>query len=177
LRVEVVLEDQRQDLVRDAVDVSIRMGKLTDSAATAQLLASVPRVILAARSYIERAGLPAVPADLTHHRIIGSPSGTNWTFERNGEVIALELKPQVTVNDNEGAVVAAISGLGICWTAMRTARKEVLDGSLIEILPDWKRPTVDIHAYFPLDRGARRAARALVAYLQTELSRQGPSPT
>ena len=42
LRVEVVLEDQRQDLVRDAVDVSIRMGKLTDSAATAQLLASVP---------------------------------------------------------------------------------------------------------------------------------------
>jgi DNA-binding transcriptional LysR family regulator len=121
--------------------------------------------------------MPAMPADLAHHRIIGGPSGTSWTFERNGEVVALELKPQVTVNDNEGAVVAAISGLGICWTAMRVPRKEVLDGSLIVVLPDWTRPTVDIHAYFPLGRGTRRAARALVAYLQTEFSRQGPSQT
>src|ERR1700712_445625 len=35
LRVQVVLEDQRQDLVRDAVDVSIRLGRLADSSATA----------------------------------------------------------------------------------------------------------------------------------------------
>lgn len=177
LRVEVVLEDQRQDLVRDAVDVSIRMGRLSDSAATAQLLASVPRVILAARSYIDRAGLPAAPADLAHHRIIGGPSGTSWTFERDGEVVALELKPHVKVNDNEGAVVAAIFGLGICWTAMRVSRREMLDGSLIEVLPDWTRPKVDIHAYFPLGRGTRRAARALVTYLQTEFSRKSPTPT
>lgn len=176
LRVDVVLADQRQDLVRDAVDVSIRMGKLTDSAATAKLLASVPRVVLAARSYIERAGLPATPADLAYHRIIGGPSGTSWTFERNGEVVTLELKPHVTVNDNEGVVVAAISGLGICWTAMRTTRQEVTDGSLIEVLPDWTRPAVDIHAYFPMGRSTRRAARALVTYLQAEFSRDNPAP-
>lgn len=177
LRVEVILEDQRQDLIRDAVDVSIRMGKLADSGATVQLLAAVPRVILAARSYIDRAGLPAMPTDLAHHRIIGGPSGTSWTFERNGEVVALDLKPQITVNDNEGAVVAAISGLGICWTAMRTVRREVLDGSLIEVLPDWTRPPVNIHAYFPLGRGTRQAARALVAYLKAELSQALPTPT
>ena len=82
----------------------------------------------------------------------------------------MDLKPHVTVNDNEGAVVAAISGLGICSTAMRTTRPEVLDGSLIEILPGWSRPAVDIHAYFPLGRGTRQAARKLIAFLKAEFS-------
>lgn len=172
LRVQVVLEDQRQDLVRDAVDVSIRLGKLADSGATAQLLTSVPRVMLAARSYIDQAGTPAGPEDLAHHRIIVGPSGAaGWTFERDGQLIAMDLTPYVTVNDNEGAVAAAIAGLGICSTAMRAPRKEVLDGSLIQVLPDWTRPAVDIHAYFPLGRGTRRAARMLVSYLKAELGK------
>jgi DNA-binding transcriptional LysR family regulator len=172
LRVQVVLEDQRQDLVRDAVDVSIRLGKLADSSATSQLLTSVPRVILASRSYIDQAGAPANPAELAHHRIIGGPSGTvGWAFERDGEVVTVDLQPHVTINDNEGAVVAAMAGLGICSTAMRTVRQEVLDGSLVELLTDWKRPDVDIHAYFPQGRGTRSAARKLVAYLKDELGK------
>ena len=71
LRVQIVLEDQRQDLVRDAVDVSIRLGKLADSGATAQLLTSVPRFLLAARSYVAHAGTPAAPrrpGASSHHR-------------------------------------------------------------------------------------------------------------
>jgi DNA-binding transcriptional LysR family regulator len=172
LRVQVVLEDQRQDLVRDAVDVAIRLGKLEDSGATAQRLTTAPRVILAARSYVEQAGSPSCPADLAHHRIIGGPSGTSgWTFERGGQAVTIDLQPHVTVNDNEGAVVAAIHGLGICSTAMRTTRKEVLDGSLVELLAEWKQPAVDIHAYFPLGRGTRLAARKLVAHLKAEFGK------
>jgi DNA-binding transcriptional LysR family regulator len=172
LRIQILLEDQRQDLVRDAVDVSIRLGKLADSAATAQLLTSVPRVILAAKGYVEQNGAPGSPAELAHHRIIGDPSGTaGWTFEREGEVITIDLQPHITVNDNEGAVIAATAGLGICSTAMRTIRTEVLDGSLVELLADWVRPAVDIHAYFPQGRGTRLAARSLVAFLKAELSK------
>lgn len=167
LRVQLLLDDQRQDLVRDAVDVSIRLGRLTDSGATAQRLASVPRFILASPGYVARFGAPASPADLARHRTILSPSGAaGWIFERDGQPIATDLEPQILVNDNEGAVAAAIAGLGICATAMLTIREEVRDGTLVELLADWKRPAVDIHAYFPQGRSAGRAARALVAYLK-----------
>ncbi|CAN5209257.1 LysR family transcriptional regulator [soil metagenome] len=169
LRIEIVLEDQRQDLVRDAVDVAIRLGKLTDSSATAQRLTSIPRVLLAARTYLDRVGYPVRPEDLAGHRIIGGPSGgTGWTFERDGETVVMDLQPYLTVNDNEGAVVAAVAGLGICSTPMRSYRQELTDGSLIEVLPDWERPRVDVHAYFPLGRATRMAARSLVAHLKAE---------
>jgi molybdate transport repressor ModE-like protein len=172
LRIEVVLEDQRQDLVRDAVDVSIRLGKLTDSSATAQLLTSIPRVILAAKSYVEQSGIPTSPGDLAHHRVIGGPTGTaGWTFERDGKVMVIDLRPHITVNDNEGAVVAAVAGLGICSTPMRSIRTELLDGTLVELLADWTMPPVDVHAFFPLGRSTRIAARSLVTYLKAELSK------
>lgn len=172
LNLEVLLEDQRQDLVRDAVDVAIRMGKLSDASATAQLLASVPRVVLAARSYVDRAGTPVRPEDLRDHQIIGGPAGAAaWTFERDGKTVVMDLRPRFVVNDNEGAVVAAMSGLGICSTPMRTYRKELQEGSLIELLTDWRKPAVDVHAYFPLGRSTRIAARRLVQYLKAELGK------
>lgn len=172
LRVQVLLEDQRQDLVRDAVDVSIRLGKLTDATATAQLLTSIPRVILAARSYVDEAGAPTSPDELANHRIIGGPTGAaGWAFERDGKEVVIELQPHITVNDNEGAVFAAAAGLGICSTPMLSMRQELLDGSLVELLAEWKRPQVDVHAYFPLGRSTRIAARSLVSYLKAELGK------
>ena len=172
LRIQIVVDDRRQDLVRDAVDVAIRLGKLADTGGTVQLLTSVPRVLIAARSYVEQAGAPTVPADLARHRIIGAPAGTTgWRFERDGQVVVMDLKPHIKVNDNEGAIVAATSGLGICSTAMRTASKEVIAGSVIVLLADWKRPAVDVHAYFPQGRAARRAARSLAAYLKAEFDK------
>lgn len=172
LRLQVILEDQRQDLVRDAVDVAIRLGKLSDASATAQLLTSIPRVILAAKSYVDQAGMPTSPEDLMNHRIIGGPSGTaGWTFVRDGEAVVIDLQPHVSVNDNEGAVVAAIAGLGICSTPMRSYRKELLDGTLVEVLAEWKRPPVEVHAYFPLGRSTRIAARSLVNYLKEAFDR------
>src|SRR6202790_1602741 len=38
LHLQVLLEDRRQDLVRDAVDVAIRLGRLVDSSATSKLI-------------------------------------------------------------------------------------------------------------------------------------------
>ncbi|MDE1918624.1 MAG: LysR family transcriptional regulator [Sphingomonadales bacterium] len=170
LRIQVLLEDQRQDLVRDGVDVAIRLGKLTDASATAQLITSLPRVLLASRSYLDKAGAPASPGDLAQHRIIGGPSGAAaWAFERDGEQVDVDLQPHVTVNDNEGAVVAAVAGMGICSTPMGRPRPAVLNGSLVPLLTDWTRPPVEVHAYFPLARQTRIAARSFVAYLKAGL--------
>lgn len=171
LRLQVLLEDERQDLVRDAVDVAIRLGTLSDASATAQKITTIPRVILASRRYLDKAGQPATPRDLADHRIIGGPSGrAAWAFERDGENVAVDLQPHISVNDNEGAVVAAIAGMGICSTPCGRPRPEMLDGSLVPLLTDWTRPPVEVHAYFPLGRQTRIAARSLVAYLKEGFS-------
>ena len=168
LHIHVLLEDVRRDLVRDAVDVAIRLGMLVDSSATAKLVATIPRVIVAAPTYLEQAGTPAAPADLTKHRIVGGTAtvvASAWVFERDGEKVTVDLQPHFSTNDNEGAVAAAAGGLGITSTTEWACQRELGSGSLVRLLTHWKMADVPVYAYFPMGPATRAAARALVDHL------------
>src|SRR5882672_10524967 len=64
LRVVLLMNDQRQALISEGVDVAFRLGSLSDSSATARRLGSIERVLVASPAYLRRAGRPKVPADL-----------------------------------------------------------------------------------------------------------------
>jgi DNA-binding transcriptional LysR family regulator len=171
LHIQILLDDKRQDLVREGVDASIRMGRLSDSSATARLLAIIPRVVVASPSYLKRAGTPNAPGDLAGHRIVGGPATlvpTAWAFERDGQSETPELAAHFSTNDNEGAVAAAAAGMGITSTTGWACRRELLDGSLVRLLPDWKTKDIPVHAYFPAGRATRAAARNLIDFLAGE---------
>jgi DNA-binding transcriptional LysR family regulator len=176
LHIQLLLEDRRQDLVRDAVDVAIRLGRQIDSGATAKLFATIPRVILAAPAYLERFGTPATPKDLSDHRIVGGPASAvpnGWVFERDGEKTTVELQPHFSTNENEGAIAAAAAGLGITSSTGWACRRELEDGSLIRLFADWKTVDVPVYAYFPMGRATRAAGRASIDYLAAEFHRAG----
>jgi DNA-binding transcriptional LysR family regulator len=176
LRIHLQLEDRRQDLVRDAVDVAIRLGRLVDSSATAKRIASIPRVIVAAPAYLEHTGAPAMPTDLTRHRIVGGSAAavpTAWLFERGKEKVAVDLQPHFTTNENEGAVAAAAAGLGITSTSEWACQRELAAGSLVRLLTEWKTADIPVHAYFPMGPTTRAAARAVVDHLTAEFRRDG----
>jgi DNA-binding transcriptional LysR family regulator len=175
LHIQILMDDKRQDLVREAVDVSIRVGRLTDSSATARLIANIPRVIIAAPSYLERSGYPASPADLSDHRIVGGPATlvpTAWAFERDGKSETIELSAHVSTNDNEATVAAATAGMGITSTQKWACRRELQNGALVRLLPEWKTRDIPVHAYFPAGRATRVAARGLIDYLAGEFRRE-----
>lgn len=177
LELQILLGDQRQDLVREAVDVAIRIGALPDSSGTARLLCSYPRVIVAAPSYLARFGVPRVPADLGEHRIVQGPAGrvdTAWTFFRAGASQFVTVKANIHFNDNEGTVSAAAAGLGIASVGLWSCRREISDGQLVHLLGDWETVPTRVHAYFPLGKATRFVARAFTAFLAEELSRNVP---
>jgi DNA-binding transcriptional LysR family regulator len=150
------------------VDVAIRLGRLVDSSATAKLIARIPRIIVAAPKYLERAGSPATPADFTKHRIIGGSAAavpSAWAFERGSEQVTVDLQPHLSTNENEGAIAAAAAGLGITSTSEWACRRELEAGSLVRLFTDWKTADIPVHAYFPMGPATRAAARALVDHL------------
>jgi DNA-binding transcriptional LysR family regulator len=175
LHVQILLDDKRQDLVRDAVDVSIRVGRLSDSSATAKLLATLSRVIVASPAYLQRAGMPTSPNELVGHRIIGGPATlvpNAWVFESAGKLETVELLPDLSTNDNEATVAAATAGLGITSTTEWACSRELQDGALVRLLTDWKTRDIPVHAYFPAGRATRAAARTLIDFLAAEFRRE-----
>jgi DNA-binding transcriptional LysR family regulator len=168
LRLHLTMEDQRQDLVRDNVDVALRFGPLPSSTATARLLANTPRVVVASPSYLLRAGTPNSPQELVNHRIVFGPPGSSpaaWTFERNGKSVTADVTSNFVASVNEGAVAAAVAGLGIVSTGLWGCRAELAAGTLVRLFEDWNMVGGQMYAVSPAGRASKPAARAFVEYL------------
>jgi DNA-binding transcriptional LysR family regulator len=178
LHIQLLLEDRRQDLVRDAVDVAIRLGRLVDSTATAKLIATIPRVVVASPDYLARHGVPATPDELTRHRIVGGTAAsvpTAWLFERDGKEKAIPLEPHFSTNENEGSIAAAAAGFGITSTSGWACRRELENGSLVHLFRDWKMVGIPVHAYFPMGQATRAAGRAAVDHLVADFQKESRS--
>lgn len=175
LHVELILDDRWQDMVREAVDVGLRVGALPDAGGTARLITTIERVIVAAPSYLARAGTPQHPADLKRHRIVGGPAtmrATAWQFSRAGEQIAVDLRPHVSNNTLSGAVACVAGGMGVTSTTIWACRQELAAGALVRLLPDWDTVALPVNAYFPLGRATRKVARAFVDFIAGALMQE-----
>ncbi|SAL72840.1 LysR family transcripitonal regulator [Caballeronia terrestris] len=176
LKVEIMLDDRWQDMIREAVDVGIRVGSLPDSAGTAKLIGTMHRVVVASRRYLDRHGAPLLPEDIARHRVVGGPAGSHvssWQFEREGETTSIDVQPHVSTNDTAGALAAAAAGLGIVSTTSWACRSQIEEGTLVRLLPEWTMAQLPVHAYFPMGRATRMAARAFVDFIAEELT-NGP---
>jgi DNA-binding transcriptional LysR family regulator len=176
LHIQVLLADHWQDLVRENIDVAIRLGRLLDSSATSRQIMTISRFILASPSYLRAAGEPTTPEDLQSHRIIAGPASTvpsGWMFTRNGETRTIQLEAHFSTDENEGAVAAAAAGLGITSTTAWACRRELESGELVALLTDWETESVPVHAYFPHGSRTRSAGRALIEHLVASLLGEG----
>jgi DNA-binding transcriptional LysR family regulator len=166
LHIDLVIQDHRQDLVTEGVDVAFRFGPLPDSSMMARKVTSWPRVLVASPAYLAKAGTPRTPEDLPGHAIIMGPAALSWSwsFAKDGQSVPVQVDGRLTIRVSEGAVVAASAGLGITTVTIGACRRELESGALVRVLPDWDVGTVELNAVFPSGSAAKPAARALVDY-------------
>jgi DNA-binding transcriptional LysR family regulator len=168
LRVDLLVDDQRQDLVTEGIDVALRFGPLSDSSSIARHIRGWPRVLAASPAYLAKAGVPQIPADLSAHDIIVGPVSvtTNWSFRGNGgTATSVRVEGRLRVAGNEGAIAAAAAGMGIVMTSSGSVRREMENRQLVRILVDWDLGPLELNAIFPGGKAVKRAARAFTDYL------------
>lgn len=172
LHIDLLMSDDRHDLIAEGVDVAIRFGELPDSSATSRMLGRSPRMLVAAPRYLERSGRPIEPSDLSRHTFVLGPSSAEtlgWKLRKGDRETSFRTEGRFTISVNEGATVAAVAGLGILAIGFWGCRSEIADGRLVQILEDWQLEPVDIHAVFPPGGATRPAARVFIDYLVEEL--------
>ena len=171
LRIEFILSNERQDLIGDAVDVALRVGTLADSTVVTRKVGVIHRVLAAAPSYLEKAGVPATPTELQNHTVIVGPAGQGvegWTFRKNGKTMSVRVEGRFILNGTEGATAAAVAGLGIISSGYLGCLAELRSGALVRILPDWEMDSADVNVILPAGRAAKPSARAFADFIASE---------
>jgi DNA-binding transcriptional LysR family regulator len=174
LRVELLISDRTEDLVVEGADMAIRLGRLSDSGFGARRLATAPRLVVAAPSYLARRGEPRTPSDLTAHDcVVGPvlPYRGNWTFTRAGTVISVRVEGRVQAGSAEGVIACVKAGLGITAASYWMCKAELASGALVRILGDCELDPIDVHAVYPAGPRPSIKVRTFSDYLAAEFAR------
>jgi DNA-binding transcriptional LysR family regulator len=169
LEMEVVLDDRNIDLIREGIDVALRMGKLADSSLTARRIASCRHVVLGTLAYFERAGVPTTPGDLAAHQAViygQRGGGAVWPFRRKGIELTVTLRGQLHVSAAEGVRAAVFANAGIAITSEWMFAPEIVDGTIKAVLQDWELPPMDLWAVFPAGRTPTTKARTFADFVE-----------
>ena len=175
LRIEFVLNDAKQDLIGDGIDVALRIGALGDSSAVAKKIGVVHRVLAASPAYLAKAGIPLTPSELSGHSIIVGPAGRGmeaWAFKKDGKATSVRVEGRFVLSGGDGATAAAVAGLGIISAGALGMLRELQSGQLLRVLPDWEMGPADINVVLPAGRAAKPSARAFTEFVSTELQKE-----
>lgn len=145
---ELDLTPRRVDLVAEPFDVAIRMGEQPDSTLIARQLARLPRHLYASPRYLEHAGEPRLPADLTRHeclRMRPVEAGA-WTLHDAGETVEVAVGGRFLLNSIGMIRRLATLDHGIAMLAEEVVAEDLAEGRLRRVLPCWYATPIPVYA-------------------------------
>ncbi|WP_395678936.1 LysR family transcriptional regulator [Inquilinus sp.] len=172
--VDLSLTDERVDLVREGVDIALRLGPLTDSSMKLRPLGRSRRLMAASPAYLAARGRPSVPQDLAGHEGIRmtniAGSDTLVLDGPDGERHAVPFGGRFRIDHGLAAREALIAGRGIA-PAHRWLVDDVLaDGRVEVILPGWEPPPVPLSLLIVPERAGIARVRLLVEFLAEHIA-------
>lgn len=175
-RVTVHLEStsRRVDVISDGIDVAIRVRfpPIEETDHVMRVLGDSEQRLVASPSCVARLKGPAVPAILTELPSIGfGPHHREHVWQLMGPdraTATVPYTPRLVTDDIAQLRSAAILGVGVAQLPAMAIEKDIADGTLVDILPDWRPKAGIVHVIFPSRRGLLPSVRSLIDHLAAE---------
>jgi DNA-binding transcriptional LysR family regulator len=173
VRIDLDLEDRYIDILREGVDLAIRIGQLNDSSLVAKRLAPIRVVLCASPAYLERHGEPQTPEQLSEHQGLSYANLTEqrqWSFTDSSGKEHVG-RPSIRMRANNGDVLlqAALDGLGIAVMPRFICYRELASGRLRELLSSYNTEESTAYALYPSRRHLPQRVRLLIDFLAERL--------
>lgn len=174
IRLDLSLTDALVDLQRERVDVAIRMGTLADASFQARALGTSRLAVVASPAYLAAFGVPRHPDELASHRCFNfnfRRARDEWPFRLGGQTVYRQVGGGMLTNNGETMRLLTLNGLGISRLALFHVGKDLADGTLVELLPEFNPgDTEEIHAIFRQQRYMPQRVRVFIDFLVEKLA-------
>ena len=166
---ELILTNQKLDLIEQGVDVAVRLGHLEDSSLMAKRLSSRQLFVCASPDYLERSGEPHTLSELANHQcLVGSVE--YWRFKEGKRDRTLKVSGKIRCNSGIALLDAAKRGLGLVQLPDYYVQEALDSGELVEVLTGYRDEREGIWALYPQSRNLSSKVRLLIDFLAKELS-------
>lgn len=173
IAIDLNLTDERIDLVREGVDIALRLAPLTDSSLKLRSLGYSHRLLVASPDYLEKRGTPRTPQELIGHdgirmtNVAGSESLV--VMGPDGERHEVPFRGCFRTNHGLAVREAVLSGRGIGGSHAWLVDDLIAAGRLTVILPDHRLPSTPLNMLIVPERAGIARVRLLIDYLAEEI--------
>lgn len=171
---ELHLINRPTKFLEEGFDCGFLAGEPMDKSLVMRRIATLPRLLVAAPSLVERHGLPRRPGDLRSLPWLGILQPHFSARERfviqsgEGET-TVAMRPILLLDSVTASRQAALCGAGFTILPTWLAQADLESGSLVQLLPEWRLPDFDLHIAYAVDRHATARLRAFIEFVHEEM--------
>jgi DNA-binding transcriptional LysR family regulator len=174
ITLDLALSDRHVDVVGDGFDLAIRIADLDDSSLMARRLCTVRVLLVGAPSYLDRRGRPTHPGELTGHDAMIYTGGAGrdvWRFTHAvfGEA-SVTPRARIWTDNADTLTPSLIAGQGLALQPEFLVWRQLRDGALEHVMPDWSGPILGLHLLTPPSSLRPLRVRTLMEHLATSLA-------
>ncbi len=169
LNIEMLLSNQKLDLIDNGFDLAIRLGPLEDSSLVAKKLATRTQYVCASPAYLAQYGQPHTLSELGQHNcLLGTLD--YWRFEEQGKQRNMKVSGNLRCNSGPALRDAALKGVGIVQLPDYYVDEHLASGALVALLTQQRQNQEGIWAVYPSNRFLSTKVKTLIRFLAERLS-------
>lgn len=177
IQLDMGVSDRMVDLIDESVDCVVRGGELTDRSLVARRVGDLRIGVHAAPSYLESAGFPSHPRELSAppHYVVGFRwARAGLAMHRNGESVTVQGRYRIAVDDGNACLAAGLAGLGVLWLPDYVTREHVSRGELVPLFEDWHLDPMPLYIAFPPNRHVSAKLRVFIDWVAELMALNAP---
>lgn len=163
------LNNHMVDMVDEAMDLALRVGRITDANLIVRKLRRMDFVVCAAPGYWAQHGRPQHPEALSDHdsltySLLGA--SPEWRFAVDGQPLSVPVRSRMEANDTAPLVGVALQALGVVYLPRAMLAAHLDSGALEPVLEGFMPDDVWLYAAYTQRRHNSAALKALLAFLE-----------
>lgn len=173
VRLNISFSDQVQDLMEEGFDLAIRIALdgLPESSMRVSKLLDIEGILVASPRFMADRRKPKHPKDLKDMSwVMGNRSSVQFVAH-DGQVAMLKLQPRIQIDSAHAAKGFALEHLGLALLPANLVDEDIANGSLVEVLPDWKIPPATAYAVWPPNAGRMSLSFRFVEFLRSQIQK------
>lgn len=176
VEIEVDLTDRPVNLHEEGYDLLIHAGTLEDSALIAKRLVNDRQILVAAPSYLARAGAPAGPDDIGQHNCLALGDIWTWTLTTDDHESSVRLNTRLRSDSQDLLRLAAIEGHGVLRASLLHVQPDLVAGRLVRVLERYEAGrNAGVWALYQSGRHVLPRMRVFLDFLGDWFRTNGPS--
>lgn len=172
---EMHLINRPTKFIEEGFDCGFLVGEPMDKSLIMRKIATLPRLLVATPSFLDRYGTPSEPADLLKMPWLGVlqphfDARSEFTLQHDdGSTFDLRFKPGLLLDSVTALREAALHDAGFTMLPEWIVGRDIANGRLILLLPRWHMPDFDLSIAYGVDRHITGRLRAFIDFVHDEI--------